>query len=159
MGNKAAKNPAWKPDSAATRCEICDVSFSLLTRRHHCRNCGGLFCNTCTKDRALVPRKRRAATSAAASSPPSSSPSSPSSGAPSSLFERVCGVCFLKLDVSQGGPNASTPLTPANGSSATRNSQGVPVNRRRGSDVGGISRLTVAQPQSQSSSAPPARAL
>ena len=38
----------WKPDANATICDapICQKSFSLFERRHHCRHCGHVFCNT-----------------------------------------------------------------------------------------------------------------
>ena len=160
MGNKAAKNASWKPDKAVSKCEICDVVFSLLTRRHHCRSCGGIFCDTCSKDRAIVPRKTKFSES-------SGGGGATSSGSPSSdqqamkQFERVCGVCYLKLDVSksasQGNGSPAGPYTPR--SADSRQSGTVKVNRRRGSDVG-ISRLTVApSPSAASSSAPPPRAL
>ncbi|MCJ1332722.1 hypothetical protein MMC10_009416 [Thelotrema lepadinum] len=36
----------WKPDCQATHCDApgCSLAFSFLTRRHHCRRCGGIFC-------------------------------------------------------------------------------------------------------------------
>ncbi|TIB67874.1 FYVE-domain-containing protein [Wallemia mellicola] len=36
----------WKPDSDSAECDIvtCSTSFNLLERRHHCRKCGGVFC-------------------------------------------------------------------------------------------------------------------
>ncbi|KAI4215225.1 MAG: hypothetical protein L6R36_009392 [Xanthoria steineri] len=38
----------WKPDSKATVCDAptCHKSFNLFERRHHCRHCGHVFCNT-----------------------------------------------------------------------------------------------------------------
>ena len=36
----------WKPDANAIHCDApgCSLAFSFLTRRHHCRRCGGIFC-------------------------------------------------------------------------------------------------------------------
>ncbi|KAK6539885.1 hypothetical protein TWF694_008722 [Orbilia ellipsospora] len=36
----------WKPDAEATVCDaaVCNKSFSLFDRRHHCRRCGNIFC-------------------------------------------------------------------------------------------------------------------
>ena len=38
----------WKPDANAVICDapICHKSFNLFERRHHCRRCGHVFCNT-----------------------------------------------------------------------------------------------------------------
>lgn len=38
----------WKPDSSASLCTspTCARPFSLLTRRHHCRRCGNIFCSS-----------------------------------------------------------------------------------------------------------------
>ncbi|KAI8849389.1 hypothetical protein BC829DRAFT_185940 [Chytridium lagenaria] len=38
----------WKPDSSSQTCDSCRSKFGLLTRRHHCRACGGLFCGACS---------------------------------------------------------------------------------------------------------------
>jgi hypothetical protein len=43
----------WVPDENAHNCFQCNTSFGLMTRRHHCRNCGGVFCNSCS-DRRIV---------------------------------------------------------------------------------------------------------
>ena len=37
----------WMPDSACKECFECQTKFSLIVRRHHCRICGRIFCNTC----------------------------------------------------------------------------------------------------------------
>lgn len=34
------KPPFWVPDSDASSCMLCDVKFTVLKRRHHCRACG-----------------------------------------------------------------------------------------------------------------------
>ena len=40
--------PLWKQDSSSSSCEVCDAKFhALLRRRHHCRKCGRLVCNSC----------------------------------------------------------------------------------------------------------------
>jgi alpha-tubulin suppressor-like RCC1 family protein len=42
----------WLPNDAALNCMCCSAEFNALTRRrHHCRNCGGLFCDNCSKNR------------------------------------------------------------------------------------------------------------
>lgn len=36
----------WKPDAHASICDapVCQKSFGLFERRHHCRHCGNVFC-------------------------------------------------------------------------------------------------------------------
>jgi hypothetical protein len=46
--------PRWVPDSERPRCHVCKVQFTLTLRRHHCRACGEVFCDNCTKDREEV---------------------------------------------------------------------------------------------------------
>ncbi|CAJ0553963.1 Ff.00g124750.m01.CDS01 [Fusarium sp. VM40] len=38
----------WKPDSESTVCDdpTCKRTFSYFTRRHHCRKCGHIFCDS-----------------------------------------------------------------------------------------------------------------
>eukprot|EP00658_Telonema_sp_P-2_P027222 TRINITY_DN2105_c0_g1_i4.p1 TRINITY_DN2105_c0_g1~~TRINITY_DN2105_c0_g1_i4.p1 ORF type:complete len:594 (+),score=75.62 TRINITY_DN2105_c0_g1_i4:119-1900(+) len=38
----------WATDDSSDCCTGCHARFSFLLRRHHCRLCGGLFCNTCS---------------------------------------------------------------------------------------------------------------
>jgi len=49
--------PPWKPDGDAPSCEApsCGVHFTLLNRRHHCRACGGVFCDECSSSRVRLP--------------------------------------------------------------------------------------------------------
>jgi len=44
----------WMPDHMATKCGYCNKQFSMLIRKHHCRNCGQIFCNDCTSYRSKV---------------------------------------------------------------------------------------------------------
>jgi hypothetical protein len=46
--------PVWIPDSVCKACYKCKASFSVFRRRHHCRRCGQVFCNNCTKLRSKV---------------------------------------------------------------------------------------------------------
>lgn len=39
----------WLRDDTAEVCSKCRVKFSLTERRHHCRNCGHVFCSRCSR--------------------------------------------------------------------------------------------------------------
>ncbi|KAL5989809.1 hypothetical protein ACLOJK_010703 [Asimina triloba] len=68
--------PKWLADSAASACMLCNVRFHpIICSRHHCRFCGGIFCNDCSKGRTLMPEKFRV-------------------GNP----QRVCDVCYVRLE-------------------------------------------------------------
>ncbi|KAL5225989.1 hypothetical protein ABZP36_012628 [Zizania latifolia] len=41
----------WVPDDAVNKCTVCMTYFSAFNRRHHCRNCGDIFCDKCTQGR------------------------------------------------------------------------------------------------------------
>ncbi|XVF04390.1 hypothetical protein REPUB_Repub05bG0078300 [Reevesia pubescens] len=71
-----AEPPKWLADSAASACMLCNVRFHPIMRsRHHCRFCGGVFCNECSKGRSLLPMKFR-------------------TGNP----QRICDVCCVRLE-------------------------------------------------------------
>lgn len=38
------QRPVWIPDNQVTHCVLCAMKFDLLTRKHHCRACGLIFC-------------------------------------------------------------------------------------------------------------------
>lgn len=42
------KDMKWAEDKDAAQCQQCNQPFSLARRKHHCRNCGGIFCNSCS---------------------------------------------------------------------------------------------------------------
>jgi len=45
----------WVDDSLRQACAACQADFSWLTnRRHHCRQCGDVFCGACTTKRLLI---------------------------------------------------------------------------------------------------------
>ena len=37
----------WKANETVKCCEDCQASFHMLRRRHHCRDCGRIFCDNC----------------------------------------------------------------------------------------------------------------
>ena len=42
-----AKLPTWVPDTDVVSCCGCQAKFGLFRRKHHCRRCGLVFCNSC----------------------------------------------------------------------------------------------------------------
>ena len=49
----------WIDDESVTRCCQCGTPFSLFTRKHHCRNCGRIFCHTCSSQKMHLKVKKR----------------------------------------------------------------------------------------------------
>ncbi|KAJ2815847.1 hypothetical protein IWW50_006694, partial [Coemansia erecta] len=45
---------AWSPDDSTDACRQCARRFTLFVRRHHCRRCGLVFCDSCSAQRALL---------------------------------------------------------------------------------------------------------
>jgi hypothetical protein len=40
----------WEPDAAVTACpgQVCGgKAFGMIRRKHHCRNCGRIYCKDC----------------------------------------------------------------------------------------------------------------
>ncbi|KAI4455089.1 myotubularin-related [Holotrichia oblita] len=63
----------WVPDHAVSRCTGCQTEFWLGRRKHHCRNCGRIFCADCSEYSTPLPSEH--------------------------LYDpvRVCTSCFSKL--------------------------------------------------------------
>ncbi|XP_026213498.1 RUN and FYVE domain-containing protein 1 [Anabas testudineus] len=53
--NKALKGHAWLKDDEATQCKQCEKEFSIARRKHHCRNCGDIYCNSCSSNELALP--------------------------------------------------------------------------------------------------------
>jgi hypothetical protein len=60
----------WVDDAKCRTCYECEAAFNLLTRRHHCRICGRVFCGACTAHSVPPPRD-----------------------APDQSWQRVCNYC------------------------------------------------------------------
>ncbi|KAK1164667.1 RUN and FYVE domain-containing protein 2-like isoform X1 [Acipenser oxyrinchus oxyrinchus] len=54
--NKALQGgQVWLKDKDATHCKLCEKEFSISRRKHHCRNCGEIFCNACSDNDLPLP--------------------------------------------------------------------------------------------------------
>ncbi|XP_069782164.1 WD repeat and FYVE domain-containing protein 3 isoform X4 [Narcine bancroftii] len=73
----------WIKDDGGDCCSGCSVRFSLTERRHHCRNCGQLFCQKCSRFQSEVRRLK-------ISSP-----------------VRVCQNCYYNLQQEKGAEESS----------------------------------------------------
>ncbi|KAI1439657.1 FYVE-domain-containing protein [Annulohypoxylon stygium] len=49
--------PRWQPDSEVTYCPICRTQFSFFVRKHHCRKCGRVVCNSCSPHKITIPHQ------------------------------------------------------------------------------------------------------
>ena len=51
----ATLSSPWAYDEGQPYCANCACPFTPLNRKHHCRLCGKIFCNDCSKLKALIP--------------------------------------------------------------------------------------------------------
>lgn len=61
----------WADDSEVSECKSCACAFNLRNRKHHCRNCGQIFCADCSAKTANMPNYKKP--------------------------QRVCDTCFAEL--------------------------------------------------------------
>lgn len=45
---------SWQEDTQITRCSSCNTKFTLTNRKHHCRECGKVFCGKCTSYNVVI---------------------------------------------------------------------------------------------------------
>jgi hypothetical protein len=80
VSNKPGKGfvDHWVRDDTTDSCQDCKVRFTIYERRHHCRNCGRLYCSSCSRYQADIPRL--------------------------SIHQpvRVCRACFTELNLGSG---------------------------------------------------------
>ncbi|XP_077336790.1 phosphatidylinositol-3,5-bisphosphate 3-phosphatase MTMR4 isoform X2 [Lithobates pipiens] len=55
VDKKETEVTRWVPDHMASHCFNCDCEFWLAKRRHHCRNCGNVFCADCCHLKLPIP--------------------------------------------------------------------------------------------------------
>jgi tetratricopeptide (TPR) repeat protein len=44
----------WQPDKTASSCTLCSSNFTFFHHRHHCRSCGKIFCDKCSKHKMII---------------------------------------------------------------------------------------------------------
>ena len=45
---------AWVDSNEVKKCSRCNVKFTVTNRKHHCRECGKVFCNTCSSFKIVI---------------------------------------------------------------------------------------------------------
>ncbi|KAJ8023191.1 RUN and FYVE domain-containing protein 2 [Holothuria leucospilota] len=50
-----AETRVWADDENVKECTSCQKAFSVSRRKHHCRNCGGIFCHQCSEKTMPLP--------------------------------------------------------------------------------------------------------
>ena len=59
MENAKLQGRKWADDSEVDDCNGCQKGFNLTVRKHHCRNCGQIFCNECSSRTTAVGNSRK----------------------------------------------------------------------------------------------------
>lgn len=90
LGSKA---PIWIPDLRTTMCMICTCEFTLTWRRHHCRACGKVVCQTCSSNKYYLEYLKN-------------------------QLARVCDQCYVKLQQKDKGEQPEVAVSPSGRSSA-----------------------------------------
>ncbi|KAK3950943.1 FYVE zinc finger-domain-containing protein [Pseudoneurospora amorphoporcata] len=119
--------PRWQPDAEVTYCPICHTQFSIFVRKHHCRKCGRVVCNSCSPHRITIPYQyivQPPGTPRLAPRYPGSflggDPRSPDfSALGGGERVRLCNPCVPD-------PNTAPPQTQAQGSSHSRSHSNIP---------------------------------
>lgn len=79
----------WVDDKSVTHCFNCNtqlLKYWMFNRKHHCRVCGHIFCDTCTTGRVTIPTNY-----------PETLPT-PINGTYTDGDVRVCNPCHIKIE-------------------------------------------------------------
>ncbi|KAK9302906.1 hypothetical protein QLX08_005244 [Tetragonisca angustula] len=49
----------WANDRLVTQCKSCNREFNITRRKHHCRNCGKIFCHACSDNTTALPNSTK----------------------------------------------------------------------------------------------------
>ncbi|KAJ3016192.1 UNVERIFIED_CONTAM: hypothetical protein HDU68_012369 [Siphonaria sp. JEL0065] len=96
IGRERSPVGSWQSSETAVQCKHCKRKFSLFLRKHHCRWCGFVFCDTCSNHRVAL------------------SNGSEQAGASSDsqqAFHRVCDTCYTFLTNANDSPLYTNPMT------------------------------------------------
>jgi predicted RNA-binding Zn-ribbon protein involved in translation (DUF1610 family) len=52
--NETHVGAVWMEDKEASNCLSCKKPFNVTRRRHHCRECGKIYCDRCSKYKIVV---------------------------------------------------------------------------------------------------------
>ncbi|XP_053948647.1 pleckstrin homology domain-containing family F member 1 homolog [Anastrepha ludens] len=113
-GKKPVENHAavWVPDAEATHCMHCKkTQFTMIVRRHHCRNCGAVVCGPCSSKKFLLPQQ-------------------------SSKPVRVCTACYDRLSKVVKIESSKTTIGNTGGNQVTASS--API---EGNGAGAVAKL------------------
>jgi len=55
MKDETTTGRVWEKDKEVISCKICSKEFNIARRKHHCRNCGGIFCDKCSDNKMELP--------------------------------------------------------------------------------------------------------
>eukprot|EP01038_Epipyxis_sp_PR26KG_P011820 gene11820-15818_t len=47
----------WADDTTVTHCTKCRTEFNFRVFKHHCRKCGLIFCNDCSRQKVIIPQE------------------------------------------------------------------------------------------------------
>lgn len=84
-GAIGSKAPPWIPDQRVTMCMLCACEFTLTWRRHHCRGCGWVVCQSCSANKSPLKYLKN-------------------------QLARVCDKCFLVLQKQKNEKAISCPV-------------------------------------------------